>query len=152
MTKLPSREPLDRALPYPSDADLQRVFLAAAAGERIVYLVGYLVNDRQNAPAIDTVAAYAALLEQEGRAELVCRRIAPGHYEYSLKKRRELGEGCNWQKFQEEPYKVLSDAEPPREVRFSKERLRTTILRGGHLTPRQQHALDRAPYTRQGGR
>ena len=104
-------------VPFASVTALDHAFRALEPGETLVYHVGYLAIDRRGRGAwknatpearmLHDVAHAAMAYEQEGRAELTCRRIRPpcegavGFYEYLLTKRRVVDEsaGCDWEKF-----------------------------------------------------
>lgn len=119
-------------LPVESAQAIERIFLTQPAGARIVYHVGNLAIDRDPAhsalkpEAAETLAAvadFAMLLEQEGRADLLRRRVCEGIHEYILVKRATPGRAVDWEVFADRP----------------------PIAHG--MTEAAKHALARAKYT-----
>src|ERR1051326_3795440 len=98
---------------FSSLEEFEHAFRTLQPGAALSYHVGFLANDREEkGKSEDTpitllgrIANAAMQLEQEGRAELVQRRLDWGakhsQYEYIIHKRREVNEeaACDWKSF-----------------------------------------------------
>jgi hypothetical protein len=94
---------------YQSCEDFAHAFRSLPLRGSLVYHTGLLAKDRYQEPAapttqaslIDQIANIAMQLEQEGRAELVQRRISFDKCEYIIQKRRVVDEeaACDWTSF-----------------------------------------------------